>query len=128
MLCGEIDEHRTLLEHGHNFAVIVFGAAVVYNQLLAEEKGKDALVEEHRETGRRWLERFDARLDDLIAWSNDLGPFWTAVSNTGHQIGAQPFRHQQQRRRYQQARYENRFQDRPSRLKREKFALAHHAV
>ncbi len=85
-------EHRTLLEHGHNFAVVVFGAAVLYNQLLAEEKGRDALIEEHRETGRRWLERFDARLDELIAWSDNLGPFWTAVSNTGHQIGARTMR------------------------------------
>jgi hypothetical protein len=85
-------EHRTLLEHGHNFSVIVFGAAVVYNQLLAEARGDESLLEEHREAGRQWLERFDARLDELIGWGSDLSAFWTTVADTGHQIGARTMR------------------------------------
>ena len=85
-------EHRRLLEHGHNFAIIVFAAAIVYNQLLAEARRDESLLEEHRETGRQWHGLFDARLDTLIAWSNDLSAFWTTVANTGHQISPRTIR------------------------------------
>ncbi len=79
--------HRELLHHAHNFSVVAQGAAILYNQLLAKLRKDDLLWEEHRERGRQWVLRFQARLDDLYGWAQDLSPFWIAIEDEHHRIG-----------------------------------------
>jgi hypothetical protein len=81
------EEHRDLLHHGHNFSLIAFGAAILYNIMLAKKIGRDDLLEEHLDRRRQWIDRFDARLDDLVQWGSDLSIFWKLVGNRGHKVG-----------------------------------------
>lgn len=81
--------HRRLLDHAHNFALVAQGAALLYNILLAELQGSEELVARHRETAGRWADRVDARLDELIGWADQLDKFWLEVTDRGHEIGPQ---------------------------------------
>jgi len=78
--------HQKLLWHGRNFSTITFGAAVLYNQMIAELRHDDQLLEQHRETGRTWLISFEEQLGDITKWANDKPAFWRAVENRGHDI------------------------------------------
>lgn len=79
--------HRDYLEHAHNFSLIARGAALLYNQMLAEITRREETLEEHRESIHEWIDRFHARLDDLIAWQAEMPVFWQAVVGRGHSIG-----------------------------------------
>jgi len=81
-------EHRELLRNGRNFSTIAYGAAVLYNQLLAELRGDEELLEQHREAGRAWLDTIDGELNDIIKWASDLQAFWATVESRGHEIGS----------------------------------------
>ena len=78
--------HRELLRHGRNFSTIAYGAAVLYNQMLAELRGDEQLLEQHREAGRTWLDTLDGEFDGVMNWASDLPAFWTAVESRGHNI------------------------------------------
>jgi len=81
-------EHRELLWHGRHFSTIVYGAAVLYNQMLAEKRGDERLLAQHRESGRAWLNELDGQLSEVQRWASDLPAFWRAVEGRGHDIGA----------------------------------------
>jgi len=80
-------DHRPLLDHAHNFALVAQGAALLYNILLAELRGSEELAEKHRASGSHWGDRVDARLDELIGWADRLDKFWLQVTDRGHAIG-----------------------------------------
>ena len=80
-------EHQDLLYHAHNFSLIAYGAAILYNIMLAELMHRENILEEYKQLRRQWSERFDGRVLDLEEWGTDLSTFWTVVSNKGHQIG-----------------------------------------
>lgn len=86
---AQLDEqHRRLLQHAHNFSLMVHGAALAYNLLLAELRDDEALIEEHRQSAGDWMARVKARLDELRAWASDLAAFWTATEHPGHKVSS----------------------------------------
>jgi hypothetical protein len=79
-------EHRELLWHGQNFSTVVFGASMLYNQMLAELRHDEELLERHRDSGRAWLGSLDTHFSNIVQWSADHSAFWSAVENRGHAI------------------------------------------
>ncbi len=79
-------EHREMLWHGRHFSNIALGAAILYNQLLAELRGDMELHERHRQLGRDWLETIDQEFGDVSQWASDLPEFWSILENRGHVI------------------------------------------
>ncbi len=80
-------EHRELLWHGRHFSNIAYGAAVLYNQLLAKKRGDKELFSRHREAGRAWLELLEGEIREVTLWASNLPAFWRSVENRGHIIG-----------------------------------------
>lgn len=79
-------EHRDLLWHARHFSTVAHGAAVLYNQLLAEQRGDEELLDRHRNTGHTWLSSLAEQTHDVIEWANELPIFWAAVEKRGHDI------------------------------------------
>lgn len=65
------ERHRTLLHHARLLSEVMYGAAVVYNLLLAEHAKNDALAQEHRVAGDQWAEAISGAAPDLSVWSLD---------------------------------------------------------
>jgi len=75
---------RHLLRHAGHFSDAMYGAALLYNILLAEKSGQDDLLEERRDDIDEWGAQLSLR--ELRAW--DLDGFWLDVRHSGHTIGA----------------------------------------
>ena len=72
---AEFDErHRALLHHARLLSELMYGAALLYNLLLAEVTRDDGLVAEHRAAGGDWRAAVDAVGTDLARWSLDWVP------------------------------------------------------
>jgi hypothetical protein len=75
-------EHRRLLHHARLFSVLMHGAARLYNIALAEKRGWQERVEEHREAYRAWSQELD--VPELGRWA--LNELWESVQAGGHSI------------------------------------------
>ncbi len=77
---------RELLDHARLFSEAMFGAAVLYNLLLAEElpigERKEKLLREHRDTFARW----ESSLDRIALRFWDTGRLWWLVGRSGDAI------------------------------------------
>lgn len=62
-------EHRELLHHARLFSDLMFGAAILYNLMLAEKAQNQALIDEHRQRASEWPAELDHGA--LGAWSFD---------------------------------------------------------
>jgi hypothetical protein len=54
--------------------------------LLAELRGDAELLDQHRQTGRDWLEAIAKEFGEVTDWASDLPAFWATVENRGHII------------------------------------------
>jgi hypothetical protein len=63
------DEHKTLLHHADMLSQSIYGAAILYNLMLAEARGDAFLVSTRQDDASRWFESVDWR--SLGNWSLD---------------------------------------------------------
>jgi hypothetical protein len=78
--------HRELLEHAQLFSESIYGAAILYNLMLAEVANRDDSRIEHDEHLRDWV-RYLAehrRTSALSQWN--LSRFWELTRGQGHTI------------------------------------------
>jgi hypothetical protein len=68
------ERHRTLLRHARLLSQVMYGAALLYNLLLAEHARNEDLARKHREEGEKWAEGVGAIAADLAGWSLDWVP------------------------------------------------------
>jgi hypothetical protein len=83
---------RDQIVHAHRFALVMHGAQILYNLLLAQRTADDGagsteLVEEIRDIGAAWVEEIDAHAADLGTW--DLTRFWSIVTRQNPRIPVQ---------------------------------------
>lgn len=76
--------HRELLYHARLLSEATYGAAILYNLMLAEVQGKEELVRARRGDGRGWLQSLDR--DSLQRWSLD----WVVPLAFAHQQVVSP--------------------------------------
>lgn len=75
---GELPANvREVLRHARNFSEVIHGAPLLYNRLLAEERGDDDLIASYADRLERWAALIDSRLDELRAWNRER--FWAIV-------------------------------------------------
>lgn len=72
------EAHRELLEHARLLSQAAYGAAILYNLLLAEQKKAANLVEQYRSVAEEWLTELD--YGTVAAWSLD----WTRPLEAMH--------------------------------------------
>jgi hypothetical protein len=78
-------KQKELLTHARLFSEIMHGAALIYNIMLAELRGRDNFVEEHRHSFNEWSRSL--RIDEIKAWS--LSGLWGLTIGHGHTIALQ---------------------------------------
>lgn len=72
-----------LIEHARRFSLLMNGAALLYNVVLAELDGRVELAAAYREDLEAWADDVDAEQGPLSEWA--LGELWEA---TGHVVPA----------------------------------------
>jgi hypothetical protein len=66
-------EHREALHHAKLLSGLTYGAAILYNLMLAEAQQSAALVDARRNDAKEWLQSLDRSA--LASWSLDwVGP------------------------------------------------------
>jgi hypothetical protein len=90
-----------VLNDARNFSLVMHGAAILYNLLMAEKRtatfkaannngeAESAGVfapAHYREVFVEWAAAIDRRLPELQSWSADLGPFWQTVKSVNQRI------------------------------------------
>jgi hypothetical protein len=59
--------HQGTLYHARMFSTVMHGAPILYNLMLAEEVGRDALVDEYRRRFQAWAENLERQ--EVEVWS-----------------------------------------------------------
>ena len=72
-------EQQTWLLHARNFSETMYGAALLYNLMLAELQRVDDLVEIYQEEIEAWRGELEIRTAELGIW--DQGGFWKLVTH-----------------------------------------------
>ena len=77
------DATRRLVKHAEVFSAVMHGAALLYNLMLAEQRGNDEWVDRYRDGLSAWREmEFDRTAISL--WS--LDDFWGCVEHESHRV------------------------------------------
>lgn len=66
------------LGHARNFSEYMHGSSLLYNLMLAQEKGAEDLVEEYEAALAEWLESVKQRSNELMNWNR--ARFWALLA------------------------------------------------
>ena len=77
-------KNQSELEHAKNFSLVMFGAAMLYNLMLAEKKRDEQRISEYSSELDNWAEEIEESWLTLRAWSRSA--FWTMLRETGARI------------------------------------------
>jgi hypothetical protein len=72
---------QSKLNHARNFSEIMYGAALLYNYLLAEKDKREELVSKYKKDLDEWYEIVSMNHRALQNW--DLTAFWSLVTTHG---------------------------------------------
>ena len=75
---------RSQVVHAHNFSESMHGAPLLYNLMLAEEKGSDDWVEGYRTRLASWWDVLQLRRSSMSSWDRD--DFWHTVHEAGGRV------------------------------------------
>lgn len=67
---------QKIMTHARNFSEVIYGAALLYNFLLARKRGDDALSDFYETELEGWSATITAREQALSVWYEQLGKFW----------------------------------------------------
>jgi hypothetical protein len=85
---------RLWLEHAWCYSDLVYGAALLYNLMLAEKGKRDELRESYGTAFEEWAESIEVRRAPLAAWSRQ--EFWSLIrrENPRTSVPAEQFSNQ----------------------------------
>jgi len=78
---------RSHVEHARNFSESMHGAPLLYNLMLAEEKGDDERVDRYRTWLASWWGMLQVRRSAMSSW--DRHDFWETVRGAGGRVSPQ---------------------------------------
>lgn len=74
------------LNDARNFSLVMHGAALLYNLLMAEKReesfesaGEFVKSDIYREAFEEWADGIEARRGELLSWAGDLATFWGSI-------------------------------------------------
>lgn len=70
------DQLQQTITYAHNFSETLYGAALLYNLLLARKRDIPELVEDYQTRFKNWTETISARELELRSWHQHLAIFW----------------------------------------------------
>lgn len=76
--------HREQLRHAELFSLVMLGASLLYNRLLAEHKDSEDLVEQYREAIDRWAEDLASHASRIGDWADAMPAFWEIFDGLPH--------------------------------------------
>ena len=79
-------KQRAVLEHARLFSLVMNGASILYNVLLAELSENAELTDKHRERFYIWEEKVIREMDTVRQWCGDLDKLWSTVLGQGFTI------------------------------------------
>ncbi|MBA3831854.1 MAG: hypothetical protein H0X34_08175 [Chthoniobacterales bacterium] len=79
-------KNRSELRHAGNFSLVMFGAALLYNLMLAERKKDRENIDKYATQYRDWCDEMDATSSELSTWSRQ--DFWALVAATEARISS----------------------------------------
>lgn len=80
---------QVAVAHARNFSETIYGAALLYNLMLAEARAQDdesGWVEEYRTALVEWAAEIDARRDELTVWARDPDAFEACLPLQGARV------------------------------------------
>jgi hypothetical protein len=78
-------EVRRQLEHARNFSEVMYGAALLYNLILATLTKNSERIIEYEQKIREWAGLLRPRTSELQSW--DLSDLWNCATSEGARIG-----------------------------------------
>lgn len=75
------DDLAAWLNHARNFSETIYGAALLYNYMLAEMDGREELMPGYERQLEEWYEIILQRRKTILAW--DLSEFWSLLRAEG---------------------------------------------
>ena len=72
------------LEHARNFSIVIHGASLLYNLMLAEKRQSEELVDEYSEMLADWSSQVDAFVKAPGSWNTRR--FWEIIDATGARV------------------------------------------
>jgi hypothetical protein len=64
--------------HAQNFSEVIYGAALLYNLMLAQKSQQQELIDFYQARYNEWADHLESRWTDLIAWYHHLADFWSS--------------------------------------------------
>ena len=68
--------------HARNFSETIYGAAILYNLMLAEKAGEEELSLNYQDDLINWADHLQSRRNELIQWDKDKR-FWNIIFEQG---------------------------------------------
>jgi hypothetical protein len=78
------EKNRAELDHARNFSLAMYGAAMLYNLMLAEKKKDEVKLEEYSVAFSEWANEISQSRSNLNSWSRL--EFWAMVHRTGARV------------------------------------------
>lgn len=66
------------IHHAQNFSETIYGAALLYNLLLAQKSQQQELADFYQTHFDEWADQIENRWSDLITWYHHLVSFWSS--------------------------------------------------
>ena len=79
------ERNRVELEHARKYALVMHGARLIYNLLLAEKSGKKDSIERFNDELDAWAGEVEAERPELLQW--DRNAFWALVLGVNRGVG-----------------------------------------
>lgn len=81
------ENNRNQLKHAELFSMVMHGASILYNVLLAEICGREDRLEEHSARIKQWHIQIQENEVEITVWADDLMPFWSFIDIGRNKIG-----------------------------------------
>jgi len=86
-LCDAMsDVNQSELQHAKYFSRTMFGAALLYNLMLADKKKHAELTQQYRDDLNDWAGLLAESEGEFAAW--DRSAFWSLIGSSGARVGA----------------------------------------
>ena len=78
------EEHKKIIRHARNFSEVLYGASLLYNLMLSQERENEEWIEKYEQKIKSWAIEINARFHEIQSW--DMRKFWEIVSEQNSRI------------------------------------------
>jgi hypothetical protein len=79
-------DNRDALRHAELFSLAMHGAALLYNQMLAQAAQRPGSLDSYAAAFRDWAAEVESQRSDLAAWAEDLEALWKMAKRANPRV------------------------------------------